>query len=146
MGLELGIKLDDTTRDVIRRLISEIEEALEVIKDKVRMEALSPSDKFALRYAIIQIVEALAVIATKLGASMDYPITGYSDAILFLMREGIIDRNTGEKLVRLARLRNILVHRYWEVDDIRIIREAQNNGIESIRRAIDDIRKLISER
>lgn len=44
------------------------------------------------------------------------------------------------ELVKLARLRNLLVHRYWIVDDERMISEARSGGLHAIRAAIDDIR------
>jgi uncharacterized protein YutE (UPF0331/DUF86 family) len=35
---------------------------------------------------------------------------------------------------RFAGLRNLLVHRYWEVDDARLYRELKEGGLEALRR------------
>ena len=43
----------------------------------------------------------------------------------FLLRLNIVNSEIGEKLVKLARLRNLLVHRYWIIDDERILKEAR---------------------
>ncbi len=45
-----------------------------------------------------------------------------------------------DTLVRLARLRNLIVHRYCEVDDHLIWRVARGNGVEEIRRIIARLR------
>ncbi len=76
---------------------------------------------------------------------MGYPVEGYSDAMRFYARMGIVDANTAEKLVRLAKLRNLLVHRYWVVDDERIVREARGNGIECIRRVLHALKGLLGQ-
>jgi len=45
----------------------------------------------------------------------------------------------------VARLRNLLVHRYWVVDDIRVLKEARENGVETVREVLRNIRRLIEE-
>ncbi len=65
---------------------------------------------YALRYAVIEAVEA----AVQIG--------------LILLRE------LAAAMRRFAGLRNLLVHRYWEVDDARLYRELKEGGLEALRR------------
>ena len=44
-----------------------------------------------------------------------------------------------------ARLRNLLVHRYWVVDDSRVLKEARENSVETVREVLRNIRRLIEE-
>jgi uncharacterized protein YutE (UPF0331/DUF86 family) len=46
----------------------------------------------------------------------------YADCIAILAELGAIDDQLKGRLVRLARLRNMLVHLYWRVDDRRLFR------------------------
>ena len=54
-----------------------------------------------------------------------------------------LDEDIVKSLVRLARLRNLIIHRYWEIDDSRIVAEVKGSGLEIIRRALDGIRRFI---
>ncbi len=137
------VQLSDEDKVFIKRLLQDIEEALRVLVDKASLDKPGVDDLFALRYSIIEIVESLAVVSTHIAQSLGYSLEGYVEAMRFLSRQGIVDLDVGERLVRLARLRNILIHRYWVVDDYRVIREARENGIECIRRALNGLYRLI---
>jgi len=141
----LLMELDEATRRLLRRAIADAGEALEVLAEKARLEALSTSDRFALRYAIVQIVEALAIAASRLGSLHGYPVEGYVDAMRLLVRLGVVDLATGECLARLARLRNLVVHRYWDVVDELIVEEARRNGLECIQVALYGLRRLAEQ-
>ncbi|ABW02262.1 DUF86 domain-containing protein [Caldivirga maquilingensis] len=73
---------------------------------------LSTAEKYAIRYGIIVIAEAL----TALGIEPEPPI----HALRVLRDNGLLTLNECDELERLIRLRNLLVHRYWTVDDRRI--------------------------
>jgi uncharacterized protein YutE (UPF0331/DUF86 family) len=45
---------------------------------------------------------------------------------------------------RLTRLRNLIIHRYWEVDDFRIYREARESGLGMIERFMEEVEKYAS--
>ena len=139
------MELDEATRRLLRRAIADASEALEVLAEKAELETLSTSDRFALRYAIVQIVEALAVAASRLGSLHGIAVEGYVDAMRLLAQLGVTDTATGECLVRLARLRNLVVHRYWDVVDGLIVEEARRNGLECIRVALRDLRRLAEQ-
>jgi uncharacterized protein YutE (UPF0331/DUF86 family) len=52
---------------------------------------------------------------------------GYPDCFEKLSEARIITKELGEKLKKLASLRNILIHKYWEIDDRKIFRSAKEN-------------------
>ena len=139
MRTRLGI--DDIA--YIKKLLHEIEKALSVIEKVVRRKRLRINDKYALRYAIVEIVESLALISQRIARAMDYPLEGYVEAMKFYSKAHILDEDIVKGLVRLARLRNLIIHRYWEIDDNRIVAEARGSGLEIIRRALDGIRRFI---
>ena len=83
---------------------------------------------FAMRYLIIQAVEAMADLCQHiLARSRGIPCDGYIDCIVKAGEHGIISVALAERLRRLAALRNILVHRYWSIDDARVYVETQAN-------------------
>ena len=137
------MKLDIESKNLIKKLIYEAEEALKVLKQYAKKGVKDLSDIYALRYSIIQIVESIALIASRIAETRGTVIEGYTEAMKFLARTGIVKAETGEKLVKLARLRNLIVHRYWVINDERILKEARENGIEAIEEAIENVRKLV---
>lgn len=139
--MRTGLGIDDIV--YIKKLLHEIEEALGVIEKVVRRKRLRINDKYALRYAIVEIVESLALISQRIARAMDYPLEGYVEAMKFYSKAHILDEDIVKGLVRLARLRNLIIHRYWEIDDNRIVAEARGSGLEIIRRALDGIRRFI---
>ncbi len=142
-GYILKPRLDKNDIVYIKKLLHEIEVALDVIDRVIRKKRLRIDDKYALRYAIVEIVESLALISQRIAHAMDYPLEGYIEAMRFYSKANVLDEDIVNGLVRLARLRNLIIHRYWEVDDNRIVVEARDNGLEVIRRALDGIRRFI---
>jgi len=57
---------------------------------------------------------------------------------------GVLSRDVGEGMIRLVRLRNLIIRRYWEVDDIRMYREVKEEGIKLIRRFIEEVEGHVS--
>ncbi len=52
---------------------------------------------------------------------------GYPDCFEKLYQAKIITKELGEKLGRAARLRNIMIHKYWEIDDRKVFKSAKEN-------------------
>ncbi|MDP2754552.1 MAG: DUF86 domain-containing protein, partial [Nitrospirota bacterium] len=55
------------------------------------------------------------------------PPKGYPDCFEKLSGAGIITRELGEKLKKLASLRNIIIHKYWNIDDRKVFKSAKEN-------------------
>ena len=96
--------------------------------------------RYALRYSLILLVEAIADAVTLiLEAHYGVAPDSYRDAMLLAGEKGVIPYDVARELAKLASLRNILVHRYWRVDDERLYRETRK-GLESIVKALEALR------
>ena len=98
---------------------------------------------FSVRYLIIQAVEALTDLCQHiLARTRGIPCDGYIDCIVKAGEHGIISAALAERLRRLAALRNILVHRYWSIDDARVYVETKAN-VSDLTTFIDTIEALV---
>jgi len=69
---------------------------------------------------------------------------GYVQVFRKLLERGIISRDTGEGMIKLARLRNLIVHRYWDVDEVRVYTEIKEVGIELVKKFIREVEEHVS--
>jgi len=82
----------------------------------------------SLKYLLIESVEAIADICQHLLAKAKGIVCeGYVDCIVKAGEAGIIDVSLAQKLRKLTDLRNILIHRYWVVDDKKIYTQTVEN-------------------
>jgi uncharacterized protein YutE (UPF0331/DUF86 family) len=131
-------------KEVVKRLINEAEEALDEIKKILAVDLSifvnNRSLRYSLRYSIVMVVEALADLAVAI-LEKDFGVTveSYRDAFLRLAEKGVINAEVAQSMVRLAGLRNIIVHRYWSVDDMRIYNGAKRSGVEAVERFIEEV-------
>jgi uncharacterized protein YutE (UPF0331/DUF86 family) len=79
------------------------------------------------KYLLIVAAEAALDICNHLAARKGgRSPTDYADCIAILAEMGALDEELTQRLIRMARFRNLLVHLYWKVEDAevyRIIRE-----------------------
>jgi uncharacterized protein YutE (UPF0331/DUF86 family) len=68
-----------------------------------------------------------------------YEPESYSDCFTYLQNKGIII--CAEDLVKMIRLRNLLVHRYWIVDDLKVYASIEKNF-----KCTEDLLKASGER
>lgn len=52
---------------------------------------------------------------------------GYPDCFEKLSEAKIITKNLGDMLKKAASLRNIIIHKYWEVDDRKVFKSVKEN-------------------
>ena len=98
---------------------------------------------FSVRYLLIQAVEAMTDLCQHmLARTRGIPCDGYIDCIVKAGEHGIISVALAERLRRLAALRNILVHRYWNIDDTRVYVETKAN-VSDLTTFIDEIEALV---
>jgi uncharacterized protein YutE (UPF0331/DUF86 family) len=82
----------------------------------------------AVKFSLLEIIEASIDIANHIISVKGYRRAGsYSELFLILKEEGVLDEELAERLSDMARFRNLLVHRYGEVDDNRVLEIAKNN-------------------
>jgi uncharacterized protein YutE (UPF0331/DUF86 family) len=74
-----------------------------------------------MRYLVIQLVEAAASICMHLLAEeYDEKAESYPGCFARMWELGLIPQDLAAKLASAARLRNLLVDRYWALDDEKI--------------------------
>ena len=137
-------------KEYIRNVISEINEGLGEIREAVSVGLeefmRSRSRRFATRYSIVLIVKA----ATDLGIAIpkkcfNEEAKSYREVFLKLAEKGILSYSVAEGMSSLASLRNMIVHRYWSIDDTRIYREAKSRGIKTVEEFIREVENLVSK-
>lgn len=116
----------------IKKRISEIDEAIE----KVERYASVPDSEFwqdernilAVKHLLLESIEACGNICVHITARKLFSApSSFAECFEGLNKSNIIDNELTEKLVRMARFRNILVHRYWDIDDRKILDYARNH-------------------
>ncbi len=100
----------------------------ELKKDEVRA--------FGVQHLLQISIESLANVANHLAADLNWPKpTSYVESFKNLVSQGVIkDLELGDRLVLMARFRNLVVHRYWKVDINEVYRIIQNH--------LDDLRQV----
>jgi len=108
-----------------------IKEVKEVVGEVERLalkpySELSLDEKYSLRYHVVVLVEALGSICLHISIEgFGREPRSYPECFKLLEERGLID--CSEDLVKIARLRNILVHRYWSIDDAKVYDSIKRN-------------------
>mgnify|MGYP000005724646 CR=1 FL=1 len=114
----------------IERLLAEIKDSLKIARSIINMKydefIHDIRNRYTLRLAVVEIVEAsvslgLYILREFLNIRR---VEGYSQVFRKLVEHGVVSSRIGEEMEKLTRLRNLIIHRYWEVDDSRIYKEA----------------------
>ncbi|MDH7512336.1 MAG: DUF86 domain-containing protein [Clostridiales bacterium] len=104
--------------------------------EKVRKYASLPEKEFwgdernilSVKHLLLESIEACGSICVHILAKKVYRApSSFAECFEHLNRAGIINEELSLKLQNMARFRNILVHRYWEVDEKKILEYARNN-------------------
>ena len=141
MDKERIIKLLKEIKDLVNDLQDIIDIPLEVFLSDIR-------NRYSVRHLIVEIVEVasnigLIILREKFSVR---EVMGYSDIFKRLSDYAVLDESTGKDMERLAKLRNLIIHRYWEIDDARIYIEAKDKGINIIRNFMVEVEKYVSRR
>lgn len=116
----------------IKSRISEIKSNIE----KVKKYAGLPEEEFwgdernilSVKHLLLESIEACGSICVHILAQKVYQApSSFAECFEHLHRAAVIDEELSLKLRNMARFRNILVHRYWEVDEKKILEYAKNN-------------------
>ncbi|ABN70652.1 protein of unknown function DUF86 [Staphylothermus marinus F1] len=99
-----------------------------------------------MRYSIVLIIESSADLGLYLlRKCFGEEARTYRDVFEKLLRNNVISSETAKGMKSLAFLRNMVVHRYWNVDDEKIYLEAKSNGIQIIEKFIEEVRSHVSK-
>jgi len=140
--MELDKELIQLRIDVIERNLQEInsikEEGYEKFSESFR-------DELAAKHALLESIEACVDIANHIIAVKGFRRpTDYKDVFKILQENKIISKELYMKLEEMAKFRNLLVHRYAEIetqkifkiikDDVRDVKEFVNMILKYIKK------------
>jgi len=112
----------------LRQRMSEVLEAMSELR-RLTVKAystLSREEKYSIRYHVIVLAEAVGSICVHV-ATEDFSREprSYSECFKIMEEESIFD--CSEDLIAIMRLRNLLVHRYWTIDDAQVYGSVKND-------------------
>lgn len=119
-------------RQLVRNRAREIHDSLEKIR---RYTTLTDEEFFAdernlytVMHLLLIAIEAVAalcnhILAKKAGEAP----SSYAECFAGMRDLKLLDDDLATRLVRMARFRNLLVHRYWEIDPAQVLRFAREN-------------------
>jgi uncharacterized protein YutE (UPF0331/DUF86 family) len=85
---------------------------------------------------LIELVQDAADLCNHLAARLLHRVPlSYPECFELLGDEGILEEPLADALRAMARFRNLLVHRYWDVDDHRVL--------EIARTQLDDLERFL---
>jgi len=131
------MSLDETR---LKRYLQEITRGGEELKILVRENQLKSGSVplKAAKYLLIELAEGLSnTLQHILAKEKGVPVSGYLDTIVKGFEQGIISEALYNKLKPFLEFRNTLIHRYWIVDDTRLI--------ENILKGQNDFSLFVSE-
>lgn len=90
-----------------------------------------------VQHYLLLAIETLLDLGSHVISSEGYPPpANYADIFCVLREEGVIDAGLAERLMAMARFRNVLVHLYAEVDEARVL--------EILRTSLDDMDEFVA--
>ncbi|NSW76510.1 MAG: DUF86 domain-containing protein [Candidatus Atribacteria bacterium] len=107
----------------IHEALGEIEKLLSLPQEELLREKRNMA---AVKYFLLQAIEAVGSICVHLCAKQfSRGVATLGECFEVLEEEGILGASLSERLKSMARFRNKLVHRYWEMDDQKICQHIQ---------------------
>jgi uncharacterized protein YutE (UPF0331/DUF86 family) len=108
----------------LRKYLAEIVYSAQELKRIIELNSLQAEsiELKAAKYILIELAEAMSNILQHLLAKQKgIAVAGYIDTIVKGYKEGIISEELYQKLKPFFDFRNSLVHRYWIIDDEKLI-------------------------
>lgn len=110
-------------RDFILKLINDIMKSIDTINSYYSkpFNEINITERYAVRYHIIVIAEALIALALHITRRV-YNVTPESPihALNVLKDRNLLNYDEYSGIISIFRLRNLLVHRYWNIIDEKI--------------------------
>ena len=143
MHREINIEKIKTLEKDLLDTVSEIK-SITAVEEEVFVK--NQKDIYSLRYLLIAAVEAMANICNHILTRVTGQVPkGYPDCFEKLSDAKIITKDLSDMLKKAASLRNIIIHKYWEVDDRKVFKSVKENisDFEEFLRQINEFMKKI---
>lgn len=83
---------------------------------------------YTVEHLLLRCIESAASICSHIMARLAHTApSSYADCFQTMAEKGILDPDLAHHLTRAARFRNILVHRYWHLDDREVLAIARQH-------------------
>lgn len=130
----------------LKFLINEIKESVSQIKKYTSIpEKEFWSDRrniLSVEHLLLRAIEATANICSHIAArKLQKGVESPAECFELLGKEKLINEDLAKALREMARFRNILVHRYWEVDEKKVYQYSKKN-LKDFEKFIEVIGKL----
>ena len=115
-------------RDLISRKIADIKFSISEINRIASkpFENLSIDEKYSMRYNIVVLVEALIALCTHIAMELySFKPSTYRESIRIVSEK--LNIPCTKDIEALIGLRNLLIHRYWIIDDEEIYKNTRRN-------------------
>ena len=118
--------------EMVKTRAQEIRENLDTVR---RYTALPDEDFWAdernlytIMHLLLMSIEATAALCSHILARLARRApASYAECFEGLRGLDVLDDELAGSLVQMARFRNLLVRRYWEIDEARVLRYAREN-------------------
>jgi uncharacterized protein YutE (UPF0331/DUF86 family) len=143
---EINIEKIKTLEKDLLNTVSEIKSIIAMEEETFIKER---KEIYSLRYLLITAVEDMANICNHILARITSQVPkGYPDCFEKLSLAKIITVELGNKLKKIASLRNIIIHKYWEIDDKKVFKSTKENikDFEEFLREINEFIKSLTNR
>ena len=130
-------------REIIEGRVDLITENLRYLRETARLGVADFAANFekiqATKHPLQEAIEACLDIANHIIAGVGFPrAEEYSEFFTRLSKEGVIDDNLADRLAEMAKFRNLLVHRYGNVDSKRL-HDILNHNLDDIQEYVRQI-------
>lgn len=134
--------------ETIEARIREVNDAVQMLRDLTAkgFGELTVHERLSMRYLLIQLVEASSSICMYilLGA-FNEKAEGFPECFARLGGKGVISGGLASRLSSAARLRNLLVHRYWVIVDEKVY-ESVKSGFGDFEAFVVHVRAFLEGR
>ena len=113
----------------IKNYLAEIRRNSEALQQLLDQNEIVPDSVplKAAKYILIELAEAMSnTIQHILAKKMGMAVSGYIDTVVKAHDNGIISDDLFQRLKPFFDFRNSLIHRYWIIDDQRLISNIQS--------------------
>ena len=125
----------------IRKNSSELNQLID--QNELKAESLPLK---AAKYLLIELAEAMSnTIQHILAKEKGVAVSGYIDSVVKAHEHGLISADMFQRLKPFFDFRNSLIHRYWSIDDDRLI-ENIKNGRDDFDRFVEEIEAYLSDK